>query len=141
MSDAESNQPTVSAADAVARVRNILVGEEVRHTAEKFDDLVVVVQGLEERMNQMESSVVSMEETLGWLKGDTLATLESGMKKHLDLQAKRARSELDTEIARVRCDLDSLRLRYEQTATMLHMMMETNSEMAAKIQEYESEKI
>lgn len=141
MSDTESNQPSVSAADAVARVRNILVGEEVRHTAEKFDELVAVVHGLEGRMNKMESSVASMEETLGWLKGDTLEALESGMKEHLDLQAKRARAELDTEIARVRCDLDSLRLRYEQVSTMLHMMIETNSEMAAKIQEYESEKI
>ena len=140
MSDAESNQPSVSPLDAVARVRNILVGEEVRHTAERFDELVDVVKGLESRMSKMETSVAGMEETLGWLKGDSLAALESGMKQHLDVQAKRQRADLDVEIARVRCDLDSLRLRYEQVSTMLHMMMETNSDMAAKLQDYESEK-
>lgn len=141
MSDAESNQPSVSPLDAVTRVRNILVGEEVRHTAERFDELVDVVNGLEARMSKMETTIAGMEEMLGWLKGDSLAALEVGMKKHLELQAKRQRADLDVEIARVRCDLDSLRLRYEQVSTMLHMMMETNSDMAAKLQDYESEKI
>ncbi len=114
----------------VDRVRSILVGDEVRQSVERFDEL-------DKGLHDLGNRVSNIDETIGWLKGESLEALDRSLQKHLAIQARQQRAELDVEIARVRTEMEALRLRFDQVATMLHMFMETNSDMAAKLREVE----
>jgi len=127
----QSHEPTAKAGKTVDRVRSILVGDEVRQSVERFDELDRGLRALNERIDEI-------DRTIGWLKGESLEALDASLQKHLAIQARQQRAELDVEIARVRTEMEALRLRFDQLATMLHMFMETNAEMAARLRELES---
>lgn len=126
----QSHEAAGKASKTVDRVRSILVGDEVRHSVERFEELAGGLRTLGDRIDDIDN-------TIGWLKGESLDALDASLQKHLAIQAKQQRAELDVEIARVRTEMEALRLRFDQVATMLHMFMETNTDMAAKLRETE----
>jgi hypothetical protein len=126
----QSHESAGPKSKTVDRVRSILVGDEVRQSVERFDGLDKGLQDLGER-------ITGIDQTIGWLKGESLEALDKSLQKHLAIQARQQRAELDVEIASVRTEMESLRLRFDQIATMLHMFMETNADMAAKLRDVE----